>query len=94
MESQKGDVAYLLLRNECVYWMRLHREARVPLYEDQRIIKKLQDLNVEWNDKFLNLARFFNLNMLELPEKLQEVYWCMFLENTPPQVFHFVKFCK
>lgn len=72
----------------------LYREARASLDEDQRVIKKLQDLYVEWNGKFVNLARFVNLNMLALPEKLQEADWRMCPENTPPQVFNFVKFCK
>ncbi|XP_050919480.1 uncharacterized protein LOC127137027 [Lathyrus oleraceus] len=94
LESQEGDATYLLLKNVCVYRKRLYRETRVALDEDQQVIKKLQELYIEWNGKFRNLARFFNLNMLELPEKLQEVVWCMCPENTPPQVFNFVKFCK
>lgn len=72
LESQEGDAAYLLLKNDCVYWKRLYREARATLDEDQKVIKELQELYVEWNGKFRNLARFVNLNMLELPEKLQE----------------------
>jgi len=94
LESQEGDAAYLLLKNDCVYWKRLYREARATLDEDQKVIQKLQELYVEWNGKFRNLARFVNLNMLELPEKLQEADWCMCPENTPPQVFNFVKFIK
>ncbi|XP_050877118.1 uncharacterized protein LOC127080871 [Lathyrus oleraceus] len=72
----------------------VYREDRVSLDEDQHVIKKLLDLYVEWNGKFFNLARFANLNMLELPEKLQEVDWSMCPENRPPQVFNFVKFFK
>ncbi|XP_050876361.1 uncharacterized protein LOC127080074 [Lathyrus oleraceus] len=70
------------------------QEARATLDEYQQVIKKLQELYVEWNGKFRNLARFVNLNMLELPEKLQEADWCMCPENTPPQIFNFDKFCK
>lgn len=72
----------------------MYREARVALDDDQHIIRKLQDLYVEWNGKFVNLSRFSNLNMLELLEKLQEADLSMCPENTPPQVFNFVKFCK
>lgn len=77
-----------------MYWRNLYRESKAAMVEDHRIIKDLQGLYLEWKGKFLNLARFSNLNMLEFPEKLQEVYWCMCPENTPPQVFNFVKFCK
>ncbi|XP_050920144.1 uncharacterized protein LOC127137764 [Lathyrus oleraceus] len=48
LESQEGDATYLLLKNDCVYLMRLYREDRMALSEDQRIIMKLQDLYVEW----------------------------------------------
>ncbi|KAI5388802.1 hypothetical protein KIW84_074458 [Lathyrus oleraceus] len=36
LESQEGDAAYLLLKNDCVYWKRLYREARASLDEDQK----------------------------------------------------------
>ncbi|KAI5397899.1 60S ribosomal protein L7a-1 [Lathyrus oleraceus] len=36
LESQEGDAAYLLLKNDCVYWKRLYREARATLDEDQK----------------------------------------------------------
>ncbi|KAI5409381.1 hypothetical protein KIW84_054983 [Lathyrus oleraceus] len=57
LESQEGDAAYLLLKNDYVYWKRLYREARATLDEDQKVIKELQELYVEWNGKFRNLAR-------------------------------------
>ncbi|KAI5409672.1 hypothetical protein KIW84_055207 [Lathyrus oleraceus] len=56
LESQEGDAAYLLLKNDCVYWKRLCREARATLDEDQKVIKELQELYVEWNGKLRNLA--------------------------------------
>lgn len=94
LENQDDDTNYMLLKNDYVCWRKLYGEAITALEEDQRVIKKLQYLYVEWKGKFLNLDRFSNLNILELPEKLQEVDWCMCPENTPPQVFNFVKFCK
>ncbi|KAI5420920.1 hypothetical protein KIW84_044675 [Lathyrus oleraceus] len=72
LENQEGDAPYMIVKNDCVHWKGLYREARAALDEDQ----------------------FSNLNMLELPEKLQEADWSICPENTPPQVFNFVKFCK
>ncbi|KAI5427148.1 hypothetical protein KIW84_032534 [Lathyrus oleraceus] len=44
---------------------RLYREARATLDEDQKVIQKLQELYVEWNGKFRNLARKEELKKAE-----------------------------
>lgn len=94
LENQDQDATYPLMLNECGYYRNLYRGAETTMVEDQHITKYLQDLYLKWKGEFLNLARFANLTMQELLEKLQEVYWCMCPENTPYQVFNFVKFCK
>lgn len=94
MKKQGNGATYLLLRNDYVYWRNLYRESMTTLVEDQRIIKDLQDLNLGWKRKFLNFTRFVNFNMLEFSKNILEDNWCMCLEDTPPQVFNFVKLCK
>lgn len=34
LENQEGDAAYMILKNDCVYWRGLYREARAALNED------------------------------------------------------------
>lgn len=80
--------------NECRYWKGLYEETNATMAEDQRIIKDLQEIYLEWKGKFLNLSIVSNSIIQELPEKLQEADWCMCHENTPYKVFNFVKFYK
>ncbi|XP_050876877.1 uncharacterized protein LOC127080605 [Lathyrus oleraceus] len=41
LENQEGDVTYMILKNDYVYWRGLYMEARAALDEDQCVIKKL-----------------------------------------------------
>ena len=84
----------MVLLGECRYWRNLYRYIEVTKAEDLRIIQDLQGLYTEWKGKFLKLSGFVSSIMQELPEKLQEADWCMCPENTPHQVFNFIKFCK
>ncbi|XP_050890237.1 uncharacterized protein LOC127095610, partial [Lathyrus oleraceus] len=93
LEGGDQDAAYMVLLNECRYWRNLYRGIEVTKAEDVRIIQDLQGLYTEWKGKFLKLSGFASSIMRELPEKLQEADWCMCPENTPHQVYNFIKFC-
>ena len=94
LEGGDQDAAYMVLLNECRYWRNLYRDIEATKAEDVRIIQDLQGLYTEWKGKFLKLSGFASSIMRELPEKLQEADWCMCPENTPHQVYNFIKFCK
>ncbi|XP_050916156.1 uncharacterized protein LOC127131270, partial [Lathyrus oleraceus] len=93
LEGGDQDAAYMVLLNECRYWRNLYRDIEATKAEDVRIIQDLQGLYTEWKGKFLKLSGFASSIMRELPEKLQEADWCMCPENTPHQVYNFIKFC-
>lgn len=40
------------------------------------------------------MAVLTNYAIQDFPDKLKEAYLIMFPENTPEEVYHFVKFCK
>ncbi|XP_050887708.1 uncharacterized protein LOC127092861 [Lathyrus oleraceus] len=77
LEGVDQDAFYLMLLSEYRYWRNLYRDIEVTKVEDLRIIQDLQGLYTEWKGKFLRLSRFANSVIQELPEKLQEVDWCM-----------------
>lgn len=58
------------------------------------IFKTLQDLYTEWKRKYANMVVLTNYFIQDFPKKLKEGDQIMFQENTPHQVFNFVKFCK
>lgn len=62
--------------------------------ENQVIINNLHSLYLEWKCMFANLSIFSNEIIRDLLEKLQSAHEIICLENTPFEVFHFLKFCK
>lgn len=58
------------------------------------IIKTLQDLYTEWKRKYVNMVVLTNYALRDFPDKIKEADQIMCQENTPHQVFNFVKFYK
>lgn len=58
------------------------------------IIQNLQALYEEWKNKYINMIVLTNYTLQDFPDKLKEDNLIMFPENTPEEVYHFVKFCK
>lgn len=88
------DQAYVELQNNCRHWEeRFHGVESANAPRDW-IIHNLQTLYNEWMDKYANMAVLTNYAIQDFPDKLKEVDLIMCPDNTPDEVYHFVKFCK
>lgn len=88
------DQTYLELQNDCRYYKERYHGAEASMAQRDDIIQNLQALYNEWNDKYANMDVLTNYSLQEFPEKFKEANLIMCPENTPEEVFLFVKFCK
>lgn len=88
------DQAYLELQNNYRYWEERYHGAEASMAQRDDIIQNHQALYNEWKDKYANMVVLTNYALQDFLEKLKEADLIMFLENTPEEVYHFVKFCK
>lgn len=58
------------------------------------IIQNLQTLYNEWKNKYANMAVLTSYALQDFLEKLKETDLIMCPENTPGEVYNFVKFYK
>lgn len=58
------------------------------------IIKNLKTLYTDQKNKYVNMVMVTNFALQDFPEKLKEADLIMCPENTPQEVFNFVKFYK
>lgn len=58
------------------------------------IIQNLQTFYEEWKKKYINMVVLTNYALQDFHGKLKEDDLIMYPENTPEEVYHFVKFYK
>lgn len=88
------DKAYMELQNDCRYWEERCHGAEALIAQRDGIIHNLKTLYKEWRDKYANMAVLTNYALHGFPGKLKEADLIMSPENTPKEVYHFVKSCK
>lgn len=88
------DEEYQEMRDSCLYWESAYQRAEGAITERDAIIGNLQGLYSEWRDKYANMAVLTNYALQDFPDKLKEADQNICPDNTPHQVYNFVKFCK
>lgn len=88
------DEEYQEMKDSCLYWENAYQRAEGAISERDAITGNLQGLYNEWRDKYANMAVLTNYALQDFPDKLKEVDHIICPDNTPHQVYNFVKFCK
>lgn len=88
------DQTYVGLQNNYIYWEERCHGAEAAISQMDEIIHNLQTLYNEWRDKYTNMAVLTDYALQDFPDKLKEVDLIMCPENTPEEVYHFVKLYK
>ena len=88
------DQTYVGLQNNWKYWEERCHGDQASISQMDEIIHNLRTLYNEWRDKYANMEILPNYSLKYFLNKLKESDLIMFLDNTPKEVNHFVKFCK
>lgn len=88
------DQAYLELKNDRRYWEERCLGEEAAMAQMDGIIQNLLTLYDEWKNNYDNIVVLTKYALQDFPEKLKETDLIMCPENTPLEVFNFVKLCK
>lgn len=88
------DQTYVELQNNCGYLEERCHGAKAATSQRYEIILNLQTLYNEWRDEYADMVVLTNYALQYFPDKLKEVDLIICPDNTPEEVYHFVKFFK
>lgn len=82
------------MRNNFLYWEDAYRKTVGAIAERDAIIGNLEGLYTGWREKYANMTTLTNYTLQDFPDRINEANQIMYPDNTPHQVYNFMKFCK